>query len=690
MNKIIFSLHRTFLHKIVTIFLLLTCTFPRYIFSQQHDIDSLEQLLKSASDTNEVKILNRITNIYINVPPLNYEKALPFAEQARILSEKLAYEKGLVVASINLGTIYGYFGVYNKAFESFLNAVKISEKLKDSEMILNAYQNLSLAYSLAGNHQKELQIDYEIAKMAFTSGDSDRIAHSYWELGSAYSEICKEAIEKGDSVTASSTYREAIKNDSMALYISEKLKDRQNIAFFLNALAHTYDKCNLCKESNMAVEAHYIKSDYFQQAEQGYLKALLIYQELNYKEGLPDCYSGLAIYYRNQGELANESHKVIIAREYFIKSLNYFLKTLALLRELGYKHGIAYFSKETGITYLKMNELNKAEEYMLTGANTFNELGFKEGSKECYEKLSEIAATRGDYKRAFEFYRTFSALKDSMFNESKRKEITEMNIKYETDKKDAAIISEQTLTKNEKGKKIFAILLGGAIILSGGFATFVLFRRKQTKYALQTRLLENKVLRSQLNPHFIFNALNSIQKFIQAHPETAESYLASFSHLMREVLENSEQEAITLEEELSMLRKYMDLESLRVSNGFDYEINVDASVDEQIIKVPPLILQPIVENAIWHGIAGGSVKGKIVIKISIRDNLLQCIIENYCIGESPSKKEGSLKRKSLGLQIVRDRLSHLSRRNRINGFLNIVQIHNGMQVQLGIPIQNLE
>ncbi len=323
---------------------------------------------------------------------------------------------------------------------------------------------------------------------------------------------------------------------------------------------------------------------------------------------------------------------------------------------------------------------------MLNGANIFDSIAFKEGSKECYEKLSEVAAKRGDYQQAFEFYKEFSALKDSMFNESKRKEILEMNIKYETDKKDAAILSEQALIKNEKEKKNLAIVLGGVTLLSGGLITLMLFKRKQNRHAFQTRLLENKVLRSQLNPHFIFNALNSIQNFIHTHPETAESYLATFSHLMREVLENSEQESITLEEELSMLRKYMDLESLRVSNGFDYEINVDASAEEQIIKVPPLILQPIVENAIWHGIAGRSGKGKIVIEIHSKDKMLQCNIENYCVGEISRNKEENTKGKSMGLQIVRDRLSILSGKNHINGFLKMLQTDNGMKVQLGIPI----
>lgn len=678
---------RFFTMKIITIFLLLTCTFTKCVFSQQHKIDSLEQLLKSAKeDTNHVKILNEITNIYIQVPPLDYEKGLPVAQHAKNLSEKLDDKKGLVTAYINLGTIYGYFGVYDKAFENFLNAVKISERLKDSGMILNSYQNLSFAYTLAGDYEKALQMDYKIAEIVMRSGDSNKIAYSFFRLGSTKAEICKDAIKKGDSITANLTYGEAIKYDSIALDVSEKGKDTQNIAFFSIALGHIYDKCNLCEDSKLNVETHYIKFDHFSLAEQNYFKALRIYQQLNYKEGLPDCYSGLALYYRNQGELANEARNEIAAKDYFIKSLDYFLKTLTLLKELGYKHGIAYYNKETGIAYFKLGKLKIAQEHILIAANIFNEIGFKDGAKECYEKLSEIAAKRGDYEKAYEFYRNFSSLKDSMFNESKRKKIAEMNIKYETDKKDVAIISEQTLLKNEKAKKKLTILLGGVMILSGSLLTILLFRRKQTKYAFQKRLLENKALRSQLNPHFIFNALNSIQNFIQTHPETAESYLASFSHLMREVLENSEKEVITLEAELSMLKKYMDLESLRVSNGFDYEIKLDATVDEQIIQVPPLILQPIVENAIWHGIAGRSEKGKILIKIGVSNKILQCIIENYCKGENTGKKEGSIKRKSLGLQIVRERLSLLSGKNRIKGFLNMNQTDNGMQVQLGIPI----
>ncbi len=206
--------------KIVTILLLFIFNFPKSVFSQQCEIDSLQQLLRTVKeDTNAVKLLNKIAYLYLHVSSADYEKALPVAERAQKLAKKLSYEKGLFTAYNDLGTIYGYFGVYDKAFKNFLNALEISEKLKDSDMILNSYRNLSLAYSLQGDNEKALQMDFKIAKMVIKSGDSNRIAVSYWRLGSTYAGICKEAIRRGDSESANSTYGQAIKNDSMALDI---------------------------------------------------------------------------------------------------------------------------------------------------------------------------------------------------------------------------------------------------------------------------------------------------------------------------------------------------------------------------------------------------------------------------------------------------------------------------------------
>jgi LytS/YehU family sensor histidine kinase len=136
-----------------------------------------------------------------------------------------------------------------------------------------------------------------------------------------------------------------------------------------------------------------------------------------------------------------------------------------------------------------------------------------------------------------------------------------------------------------------------------------------------------------------------------------------------------------------MLKKYMELELIRVKNGFDNEITIDSSVEEEITKVPPLVLQPIVENAIWHGIAGRPGKGKISIHVRAEKKLLLCEIENHCEGTRPSGEEHQPhKRKSFGLQITRERISLLSKGKNIKGFLNMLPLQDGMKVQIGIPV----
>ena len=216
-----------------------------------------------------------------------------------------------------------------------------------------------------------------------------------------------------------------------------------------------------------------------------------------------------------------------------------------------------------------------------------------------------------------------------------------------------------------------------------------MFTLRKAKHNMQVNRLENKTLRSQLNPHFIFNALASIQKYMNEHPELAQNYLVKFAKLMREVLENSEKEYVSLEDEFVMLKNYMDLEKLRVSNGFDYEFIINENTDTEAIQVPPLLLQPVIENAIWHGVANAVSKGKITIHVFAENNLLKVEIENdnnQTTVSSTHNKERNEKKKSFGLQIVRERLTLLSKEKRKKGSLTLHPNNTGMKVKIEIPI----
>ena len=173
-----------------------------------------------------------------------------------------------------------------------------------------------------------------------------------------------------------------------------------------------------------------------------------------------------------------------------------------------------------------------------------------------------------------------------------------------------------------------------------------------------------QALRAQMNPHFIFNSLNSINRFIlQNNKLQASEYLTKFSRLVRLILQNSQLALISLESELEALQLYLELEAVRFDHHFNYSIRVEEDLDSSIIKVPPLIIQPYAENAIWHGLMHKEVKGHLEIILSQEDNMLYCRITDDGAGrkkaaELKSKSTSSLY-KSVGMRITADRIALL-------------------------------
>lgn len=172
--------------------------------------------------------------------------------------------------------------------------------------------------------------------------------------------------------------------------------------------------------------------------------------------------------------------------------------------------------------------------------------------------------------------------------------------------------------------------------------------------------LETKMLRSQMNPHFIFNSLNSVQKYIwENKEEDAAEYLASFAKLIRAILENSRKEMISLKEEIEVMKLYIELEHRRSNAHFDYKIKVDESLIRQTVYLPPLIMQPFIENAIWHGLNKKASKGNLLIEVMQKNNQLICIIDDDGIGRQHKTATGLTENKSLGVEITQQRISRL-------------------------------
>ena len=181
----------------------------------------------------------------------------------------------------------------------------------------------------------------------------------------------------------------------------------------------------------------------------------------------------------------------------------------------------------------------------------------------------------------------------------------------------------------------------------------------------RTTELEMQALRAQMNPHFIFNSLNSINLFILENNKLqASEYLSKFSRLVRLILQNSQEAFIPLESELEALQLYLELESVRFENKFEYKIAVDDDVDTTVLKVPPLIIQPYAENAIWHGLMHKKEKGHLEIELYQQEEILFCKITDDGIGRKRAaelKSKSALTHKSMGMRITADRIGMLQR-----------------------------
>lgn len=222
----------------------------------------------------------------------------------------------------------------------------------------------------------------------------------------------------------------------------------------------------------------------------------------------------------------------------------------------------------------------------------------------------------------------------------------------------------------------------------------------KSEYAQQIAEIEMKALRAQMNPHFIFNSLNSIQKYILKNDSFAASqYLTKFSKLIRLILDHSNQNYILLSSEVELLKLYIEIEALRFDNQFEYELVVDDSLNTETIQIPSMIIQPYVENAIWHGLLHKETKGGLTLKITRFDeNNIKVLVTDDGIGRQKAqelKSKQVLKKKSYGLQITEDRISILNKTQSSKTTLKIHDLKDesgnalGTQVELIIPIQTI-
>jgi len=248
---------------------------------------------------------------------------------------------------------------------------------------------------------------------------------------------------------------------------------------------------------------------------------------------------------------------------------------------------------------------------------------------------------------------------------------------------------------------LFALI---PIVVAFAYIVFILyrsrreayFRERETSLKLSMSELELKVLRAQINPHFIFNCLNSIHHFMHRHDvEKASEYLIKFSRVIRHVLETSYDRMTPLSDDIATLKAYVELEQVRTRGSFTFQIDVDESISMEEVHIPPLLIQPFVENAIWHGLSHQDTGGRITVTIERAEDMLKCSIWDN--GRKSEAKEPYdlaqfVKRNSRGMSLIEGRLNVINRLYKSkSGFIAERQsdgTQDGTRVALTLPYED--
>ena len=540
--------------------------------------------------------------------------------------EKENYLDGKTYVENLLGIRYRNYSLYEKAIKVHKQALKTAQKAKSIEFRVFSLNMLGVDYRKIDANRTALDYNHEALTLAETVekpslGLRRSIAVSLNSMGNIYLllkqyDLAIERFKRSQEIERSI-------NNTLGLAINN-----QNIGFAKDAQG---------KHS---------------EALKHYEESLEINNKINNTFGQIICKSSIANIYikQNKPQKAIELLKV----------------NIIAAKELGNKKYLSNEYLNLGWAQSKLGLFYEAEKNLNEGFKIAEKYNLSSSLSYAYSHLSELYQSKKDYKKSLEYYKLSNEFEKKISNERTIQYVNDLIIKYDSERQNNQIknlskqneINQLELTRN---RNIWIISFVTLMLLLA--TLYFLYRQRLLRKEKRILTLEQDVLRAQMNPHFIFNALNSIKHYIiNNEQKNAVHYLNKFSKLVRKILEFSSVKEISLHEELETMDLYMNIENIRFSNEISFSINVDDSLELTKVNVPPLVLQPFLENALWHGLS--SKKGNKEIVLSVfkpSEDFIQIDIEDNGIGRKASAKIKSNKvinRKSIGIKLTKERLNN--------------------------------
>jgi len=576
-------------------------------------------------------------------------------------SAKAEYVDGEAYALNELGRTYRNLSLFSKAIQLHKKALGIAKANENLEFRVASLNYLGVVYSRTSSIRTAMDYNLKALELAESvENPSKSIKRSI--------NVSLNCI--GNLYQMLSQYDKAIEYFETSLQLETELN---------NTLGQAVNSQNIgeCKE-----ELGDLKG-----ALEGYRKSLALNEQIDNDMGRVICNNAIAKIYIKQ----NNPEDAIELLEY----------ALPKAQKLSDGFLIAPVFINLGWSKFLLKRYNEAEKNMLQGLKIAEQKNLAFEASQANKLLAELNTDRRNFEKALTYTLKAEKLEKQILNESTVRYVNDIIYRYDSQKRsnEIAVLAKQNEIARLNLRKKNTTLLISAIVLAllaGIF--YILYRQYQLKNEKKLLTLEQTMLRSQMNPHFLFNSLNSIKLYIiNNEQKNAVRYLNKFSKLVRKILEASTLREIPLAEELETVELYMNIENIRFSNEIDFEIKINEDIDPHAVKIPSLILQPFLENALWHGLSSKTGEKKIVLNIrrATDKNFIHISITDNGIGRIASeeiKQSKVLKRKSVGIDITKERLSNFSR-DYLNSFnLQIMDLYTkdgvpeGTKVLLHIPI----
>lgn len=552
-------------------------------------------------------------------------------------------------AFVAAGLLFYNKNMLNHAEDLFENAMHLTAKKNDYERYAQMLSNLGVMKEMQGDYVGSLSM-YQQALGAFIQvGNLRAQSLVYNNIAIVHQELGNDKLVYPNLLTS---YR-----------LKLAIQDTAMMASALNNLGVYFKKTR----QNLDSAFHY------------YARAEKLYQLLGDERNAAICRN-------NQSLVLKQTGDYDAARKGFDKSIQAF-------RELNDHVWLSRSLKYRGLLEMELKNSELAVQLLEESHGLLQDTDFVRMQMETKASLAKAYQQAGMFEQSAGMYEQHLVLKDSLLHIDKQNEISNLEIQFQTAQKELEIQSlkhARELQKERMEKLTFVLILAFLVLI---FTVVVLFMKgRQRKLHLQNKNMQIKqdILQGQMNPHFLFNVLTSVQAYIRnADIEHASRFLSTFSGLIRRVLQSSAKESIGLDDEISLLTDYIELEQKRLENGFTFILNKHDITAPEEIGIPPMMVQPVVENAIKHAM---DKTGDGILQIDIKEKIIDG--EAYILfniadngpGMSNSNAKTNNKHNSMALGILHERKQILRKKWKKKLDIRFLEVEKGTAVEILLPV----